>query len=108
MEKEGIIKGYKVLLNAQKVGFTTCKAFVFFKDITEPRRREFISYCKQLPNAINIVTTFAPWDLELEFETKSYEEYFKIMDEVKNKFNDITSFYESVMITSEPKQVFGK
>ena len=108
MEKEGIIKGYKCLLNPSKVGFTTCKAFVFFKNITDIKKKEFIDYCKHLSNTINIITTFAPWDLEIMFETSGYEEYFKIMDSIKNKFNDIIRFYESLMITGEPKQVFAK
>ncbi len=108
MEKEGIIKGYKCLLNPYKVGFTTCKAFVFFKNISEDKKKEFIDYCKFLDNTVNIITTFAPWDLEIMFETKSYEEYFKIMDDIKEKFNNIVKFYESMMITSEPKQRFSK
>jgi len=105
MEKEGIIKGYKCLLNSSKVGFTTCKAFIFFKSIHEEKMKEFIEYCKNLQNTINIVITFAPWDLEIMFETKSYEEYFRIMDDIKERFKDIIHFYESVLITSEKKQV---
>jgi DNA-binding Lrp family transcriptional regulator len=108
MEKENIIKGYKCLLNPSKVGFTTCKAFVFFKNITDSKKKEFINHCKHNNNTINIITTFAPWDLEIMFETQNYEEYFKIMDDIKNKFNDIIRFYESLMITGEPKQVFAK
>ena len=108
MESQGIIKGYKCLLNPSKVGFVTCKAFVFFKNIDEEKKKNFMDYCKNLPNSVNMVTTFAAWDLEIMFETKSYEDYFKIMDEIKNKFNDIISFYDSVLITSEAKQVFVK
>ena len=46
--------------------------------------------------------------MEIMFETENYESYFKIMDDIKEKFNDIIKFYDSVLITSEPKQVFGK
>ena len=108
MERDGIIKGYKCLLNPNKLGFTTCKAFIFFKDITDEKKREFINWCKNLKNTINIVTTFAPWDIEMEFETSDYEEFFSVMDEIKNKFNDIIRYYESAMILSEPKQVFTR
>jgi DNA-binding Lrp family transcriptional regulator len=108
MEKEAIIKGYKCLLNPSKVGFTTCKAFVFFKNITDLKKKEFIGYCKHLNSTINIITTFAPWDLEIMFETQNYEEYFRIMDKIKDKYNDIIRFYESIMISAEPKQVFAK
>jgi hypothetical protein len=40
------------------------------------------------------------------FETKSYEEYFTIMESVKEKFKDIIRFYDSILVTSEPKQLF--
>jgi len=106
MEKEKIIGGYKCLLNPHKLGFVTCKAFVFFKNITEEKKKEFIDYVKNLKNTINIITTFAAWDLEIMFETKSYEEYFEIMEEVKNKFKNIIRFYDSILVTSEPKQLF--
>jgi Lrp/AsnC family transcriptional regulator, leucine-responsive regulatory protein len=106
MEKKGIIKGYKTLLNSSIIGFCTCKAFIFFKNINEIRKKEFLDYCKKLPNSINIVITFAPWDLEIMFETKTYEEYFKIMDDVKEKFKDIIKLYDSILISSEPKQRF--
>lgn len=108
MEKEKIIRGYKTLWNASKIGYTTCKAFVYFKNITEQKKKEFVDYCKNLKNSVNIVITFAPWDLELMFETESYEAYFKIMDNIKERFNDVIKLYDSVLITSEPKQVFGK
>jgi Lrp/AsnC family leucine-responsive transcriptional regulator len=108
MEKQKIIRGYKCLWNVSKLGFTTCKAFVYFKNITEEKKKEFINYCKNIDNTINIVITFAPWDLEIMFETENYESYFKIMDNIKEKFNSIIKFYDSILITSEPKQVFGK
>jgi len=106
LEKKGIIKGYKVLLNSNVMGFNTYKAFVFFKNIDEERKKEFINYCKNLPNIINIVVTFASWDMEIMFETKKDEEYYKIMDDIKEKFSDIINFYESVLISSEPKHKY--
>jgi len=108
MEKEGIIRGYKCLWNSQIMNFTTCKSFVYFKDITAEKKKDFIEYCKNLKNSVNIVVTFAPWDLEIMFETENYESYFKIMDEVKEKFSDIVKFYDSILITAEPKQIFTK
>ncbi|MBT4135280.1 Lrp/AsnC family transcriptional regulator [archaeon] len=107
LEKKYLIKGYKCLFNTKKLGYSTNKAFVYFKNITEQRRKEFLDYCKNHKNIINIVITFAPWDLEIMFETKNYEEYFKIMEEIKNKFSDIIKFYESILINKEPKQIFA-
>jgi len=102
MEKKKIIRGYKVFLNSSVMGFNTYKAFVYFKNINEERKKEFIDYCKNLPNIINMVTTFASWDMEMMFETEKDEEYYRIMDDIKEKFSDIIKFYESVFMSSEP------
>ncbi|MBT7102630.1 Lrp/AsnC family transcriptional regulator [archaeon] len=102
MEKKKIIRGYKIFLNPQTIKFNTYKSFVHFKNINEERKKEFINYCKNLPNIINMVTTFASWDMEMMFETQKDEEYYKIMDDIKEEFNDIIKFYESVLMISEP------
>lgn len=106
LEKKGIIKGYKVLLNSDVMGFNTYKAFFFFKNIDEERKKEFINYCKSLPNVINIVVTFASWDLEIMLETEKDKEYYEIMDDIKEKFKDIVKLYDSVLMLSEPKHKY--
>jgi len=106
MEKKKIIRGYKISLNADAVGFNTYKAFIYFKEITEEKKKEFIEYCKSLPNIINIVLTFAPWEAELMFETDEDKDYYKIMDDIKEKFNSIVKSYDSVLIMSEPRHKY--
>ena len=108
MEKQQIIKGYKCLFNAEKLGLVASKAFVYFKNIDEKRKRQFIEKVKLLDNSVNIVTTFAPWDLEIIFETESYEKYCRIMEKLKGDFSDIIKFYESVLMKGEVKQEFDR
>jgi len=106
MEKDKIIIGYKCQLNPKKLNFVTSKAFIFFKNINKKRKEEFFDECKKIKNLVNIVITFAPWDLEIMFETKDYEKHYEIMDNLRDKFQDIISHYDSALITSEPKQIF--
>lgn len=108
MEQDKIIRGYKCLYNVKALGYTTCKTFIYFKNITDEKKQRFLEFCQTHPNCINVVTTFAPWDMEIMFETPSYEAYFEIIEEFKEKFPSIIKFYESVLITKEPKQVFIK
>lgn len=108
MEKQKIIKGYKCLFNVEKLGLVTTKAFVYFKNINQERKKEFMQHLKYLNNSVNVVITFAPWDLEIMFETESYKDYYKIMEEIKDKFSEIIKFYDSVIIFEEKKQVFDR
>jgi len=106
LEKNGIILGYKCALNSKLFGYETCKAFISFKNITEEKRKQLISYCKINPNIINIVQTIGPWDIEIELEVKNFEEYYKIINDIQEKYTDIIKSYDSVLFSSEPKQNF--
>jgi len=106
LEKNKVILGYKYALNPKLLGYETCKAFIFFKNITDEKRKALINYCKLNPNVINIVLTIGPWDMEIEFEVKNFDEYYRIMNDVQEKYNDIIKSYESVLFSSEPKQSF--
>jgi DNA-binding Lrp family transcriptional regulator len=88
------------------LGYETCKAFISFKDITDEKRKKLINYCKLNPNIINIVITIGPWDMEMEFEVKNFEEYYNIMNDIREKYNEIVKSYDSVLFSSEPKQSF--
>ena len=106
LEKNKVILGYKYALNTKKLAYEACKSFISFKNIAEQKRKVLISYCKLLKNVINIVLTIGPWDMEIEFEVKNFEEYYNLMNNIQEKFNDIIKSYESVLFSSEPKQSF--
>jgi len=105
LEKNKVILGYKFALNPKLMDYETCKAFISFKEITEEKRKALINYIKSIPNTINIISTIGPWDMEIEFEVKNFEEYYQLMDNIQEKHNIIKN-YESVIFSSEPKQCF--
>lgn len=106
LEKHKIISGYKFALNAQKLGYEGCKSFLYFKNINEKRLKELIAFCKSQKNIVNIVLCVGSWDMEIEFEVKDFDEFYTIMDEIKNHFKDVIKNYESVVFKEEPKQEF--
>lgn len=106
LEKNKIISGYKFALDTHKLGYETCKSFIYFKNITEKRRRQLIQFCKLHPNIINIVLCVGSWDFEIEFEVENFDQFYNLMNEIKEKFQDIIKNYESVVFKEEPKQSF--
>ncbi|MCK4589030.1 MAG: Lrp/AsnC family transcriptional regulator [Nanoarchaeota archaeon] len=106
LEKNKVIIGYKYALNPRLLNYETCKSFVFLKNITAEKKKSLINYCKLNPNIINTVQTIGPWDLEIELEVENFEQYYQIMNEIQEKFNEIIKSYESVLFSSEPKQSF--
>lgn len=106
LEKKKIISGYKFALDAHQLGYEVCKSFIYFKNITETRRKQLINFCKLHQNVINIVLCVGSWDMEIEFEVKNFDEFYELMKDIKEKFADIIKNYESVVLKDEPKQSF--
>lgn len=106
LEQNKVILGYKYALNPKLLNYETCKALISFKNLNTEKRRQFVSYCKMNPNIINIVLTIGSWDMEIEFEVKNFDEYYKLMNDLQEKYGDIIKSYESVLFSSEPKQIF--
>ncbi|MFH1917142.1 MAG: Lrp/AsnC family transcriptional regulator [Nanoarchaeota archaeon] len=106
LEKKKVITGYKFALNPKLLHYETCKAFITFKNVTPQKKQAIIAACKYQPNIINIVLTLGSWDLEIEMEVENFKQYYTIMNSLVEEHNEIIRNYESVFISSEPKQAF--
>lgn len=100
LKEKGIIGTFRVGLNREKLGINYCKAFIYYQNKTTSKENYLLDYCKSLKGIIGISQSIGPWDLELEFEVKNYDEFHKILKEIKNKFPIIANF-ETVYIEKE-------
>jgi len=105
IEKEVLVR-FTTNIDLKKLGYEYCKALVYFQSYLPERKKEFIDYCSKHPNIIAIVDVIGPWDIELEFEVKNFEEYMNIMAEMRKKFPDIIRNFESVVITKESGRLY--
>jgi len=100
LKEKGIIGTFRIGLNREKLGINYCKAFVYYQNKTSEQENKLLEYCYSLQNILGVSQSIGPWDLELEFEVKDYNDFHKIMKEMKNKFQIIANF-ETVYIEKE-------
>lgn len=100
LQKKGIICAFRIGLNREKLGINYCKSFIYYQNNTIEKENQLLYYCYNLPNIVGVSKSLGPWDLELEFEVKNYDDFHKIMKEIKNKFPLIRSF-DTVYIEKE-------
>jgi Lrp/AsnC family leucine-responsive transcriptional regulator len=101
LRKDEVIQSFRIAVDLEKAGYEFCKAFLYLKNLNKQKLAEFVNYCKSKKNILNIVTCVGPWDLELEFEVGSFEEFHSQMKDIREKFGDIIKNYESVLISKE-------
>ncbi len=100
LQKKRIIGGFRISLNREKLGLHYCKAFVYYQNKTTKKENQLLTYCYDIPNILGVSQSIGPWDLELEFEFKTYDEFHKTMKELKYQFPLIANF-ETIYIDQE-------
>ncbi|MFC1647822.1 Lrp/AsnC family transcriptional regulator [Nanoarchaeota archaeon] len=101
LEKKGIILNYRVGLNLEKIGKEFCKSFIYLQNPTKESEQKLVNYCLQHPNVTAVTHALGAWDIELEMEVENFDQFYKIMNEIKNKFNNIIKNYEAIVITKQ-------
>lgn len=102
MEENGVINGYVAFLDYTRIGVGFYKVCFYLKDY-QKRYREFLEYCLQLPNVIHHMETLGPWEVELEMETESVQEFYDVVKGIRDRYPEIIKKTEFVIITDEMK-----
>ena len=105
LEKKGIIQGYVTFLDTKKIGYNFFKLCIYLQNY-ETKFKSFLRYCMELPNVIHIIESLGPWEVELEIETESLEDFYNLTHQIRNDYSDIIKKTESVIISNEMKLDF--
>lgn len=106
LEKSGIILCYRALIDLEKVGFHLYKIILRLQNFSEKEETELISYCKSIKNIVQYLRLVGNWDAEIEVEIEGEEGLYKLIDDIRNKFDKIIKDYEVLHITEEHKLNF--
>ena len=105
LEETGIIQGYVTFLDTKKIGYNFFKLCIYLQD-SQSKFTSFLKYCLELPNVVHVIESLGPWEIELEIETETIEDFYKITHDIRNNFPDIVKKIESVIISDEMKLDF--
>ena len=93
LEGKKIIQGYRPILDLAKIGYYWYKVEFILKDLKG--KSKMIEYFNAHPNIVFAYETIGGLaDLEMEMEVKSYEEFRKVMREIREQFTDLIESYE--------------
>ncbi len=102
LEKNKVIIGYRANINYKKLGYSNTKVLLYLKDLTKEKESELLTYLKSLKNSIWVIKFIGKSDLEFEVLIKNREEFFDIMNKLREKFSEIIRNYDSFIIHEEP------
>lgn len=92
LQEKAIIGAFRIGLNRERLRINYCKAFVYFQGKTTEKENKLLEYLYSLPEILGVSQSIGPWDLELEFEVRNYDDFHRILKEMKNNFEIVSSF----------------
>jgi len=103
LRKENISLMHRIFFNFGKFNWIFCKAFIRFRNLSKLKYANFIEECDKARNITYAIDCIGPWDLELDFEISDFNSFHKIMQDLRNRFSDIISHYDFVIVINEEK-----
>ncbi|MFC1752389.1 Lrp/AsnC family transcriptional regulator [Thermoproteota archaeon] len=101
LEKDGVIQGYRPIIDLGKIGHYWYKVNLELDDFT--KIPEILKYANAHPNIVYAYEVIGGADLELEFEVSSYEEFRKVLNKVRKRFSETIRSYEHFLFFKEHK-----
>lgn len=106
LEKRKIIQGYKISIDLDKIGYKFYKSFIQVNKKGNESKK-FLEFCKLNENIIHLVENVGSWELEPEFEVETEDQFYKIINQMKNEFPELIKKIEIARIMKEHKAIYS-
>ena len=97
LEKNNIILGYRLFIYYQLLGFLHYRVFLHLENLSEEVEKKMIQFLKYQKACVSITKTIGYGEFEFRAVVKSVDEFYKLMEEVRNEFSDYIKEYESII-----------
>lgn len=98
LENSGIIAGYRVELELARLGMLFFKAQLYLQEYGVKEINALRKFCANHPNITYFIEQIGDAPVEMELEVEGYEQFSKIIDEVRIAFPKTIKNVETVMI----------
>jgi len=100
MEENGIIIQYRIGIDLNVLGLELYKAIIILEKYNKEDEKRFLNYVSNLPNTHYLIRNLG--QIELEFVVENYQEYYRIIEDLKKAFPEVIRTVDSMlMITDE-------
>ncbi len=106
LERKGVILGYRMMFDLEKLGYQYFKVHFSLHNITKEKEKEVRHYIRRQPNIIYDNEVLGGDDIEIDVQVKNLPEFRKVIQDIKKKFAGIIKDYKQMIFYQEHKYVF--
>jgi len=101
LEEKKIILSYRISVDLNVLGLEFYKAIIYFKKLTKKDEERLFNWMEDEPSSQYYIRSIAPWEAELEFVVENYQEFNRILNELRERFQGIIRNQEHLIMIYE-------
>ncbi|HQT44718.1 MAG TPA: Lrp/AsnC family transcriptional regulator [Candidatus Micrarchaeota archaeon] len=82
----GVISGFSAYYDTRRLGLDYYKILVSFRNMSEQKEREFLSYCMENDNVVFVNKTIGEWEMEIDIVSENNARLHEFMIDLKSRF----------------------
>ena len=95
MKKNKVLLGYRLFINPYTLGRKSYILFLEMANLNLEIEKNLMNYLKTISQVTFVVRQIGKWRMGIEVETESEEGFQEIFVEIRGKFNDVITNFES-------------
>jgi DNA-binding Lrp family transcriptional regulator len=104
LEDRQLINGYRPVLGLQELDVQAYLLMVKYNNRDVDKENALRDYCIDHPNATMFMKTFGDWDAVIRLETDDREQERKVVNSIRERFEDILLDYDTLEIVDDIKK----
>ena len=101
LEKKRIILNYRIAVDFNKLNLEFFKAIIYFKSLSKKDELRLFQWMKTHPKSLYYIRSLTPWEVEFEFAVENYQEFNKIINELREQFPKVIRNHEHLIMIHE-------
>jgi DNA-binding Lrp family transcriptional regulator len=99
MEKLGVIIQYRIGIDLIKLGYEHYKAIIVTESYSKDEEKQLLEYCSHIPQIQYFIRNL--WQIEPEFVVRTYDEYYMIINKLKERFPNVIKTIDSIILRTD-------
>jgi len=96
LQEKNIIRGYKYILDTNKLGLNKCRLFLKLHNISQDREKELNEYMQKIQEIVQVNKTVGDWDLEIDIEAAGSSRTRYIIMLIRKEFRDLIESFNLI------------
>ncbi len=101
LEEKKIILNYRIAVDFNNLGLEFFKTIIYFKRLSKQDEKSLFEWMRTHPNSLYYIRSLAPWEVEFEFAVENYQNFNKIINDLRKAFPHVIRNYEHLIMIYE-------